>query len=184
MWRWFRMCKFQTQLENWYLEYSSKYYPGISARGYHWWNVNIGSGNGLVPSGITWTNFDWKLWCHMASLCHNKLRDIPLFAKVFNLLDPLNHSARNMQAIPTTYNQYVYLYGWWLVFFQWVIKNEWTVRIVTNRYRIVTCSGDIYWSIPRCSSGLGSVHSALMLVGNAYFDPGYAEFVSGKMHLV
>ena len=32
MWLWFQMCKFQTQLGDWYLEYSSKYY-----RGSHWW---------------------------------------------------------------------------------------------------------------------------------------------------
>ena len=51
MWLWFQMCKFQMQLEDGNLEYSSKHYPGMNARGPRWWLVNIGSGNGLVPSG-------------------------------------------------------------------------------------------------------------------------------------
>ena len=30
------------------------------------WKVNIGSGNGLVPSAITWANVDPDLCRHMA----------------------------------------------------------------------------------------------------------------------
>ena len=48
--------------------------------GLHWWSVNIGSGNGLVPSGnncqqqaITWANVDPDLCRHMVSLGHNEL---------------------------------------------------------------------------------------------------------------
>ena len=37
VWRWFQMCKFQTQLWDWYLDFSSKHYPGINAIGLHWW---------------------------------------------------------------------------------------------------------------------------------------------------
>ena len=33
----------------------------------------LGSGNGLVPSGITWTNIDQNLCRHMTSLGHNVL---------------------------------------------------------------------------------------------------------------
>ena len=29
MWLWFQMCKFQTQHEDWYFEYSSKNQPGV-----------------------------------------------------------------------------------------------------------------------------------------------------------
>ena len=47
----------------------------MNATGLHWWSVNIGSGNGLVPSGnkplpepmLT------QNCCHMASLGHNEL---------------------------------------------------------------------------------------------------------------
>ena len=35
---------------------------------YHQWAVNIGSGYGLVPSGITWTDVDPDLCCNMALL--------------------------------------------------------------------------------------------------------------------
>ena len=51
MWLRFQMCKFQMQLGDGNLEYSSTHYPGMNGRGPHWWLVNIGSGNGLVPSG-------------------------------------------------------------------------------------------------------------------------------------
>ena len=39
------------QLGYWYLEYASKHQPGMVARGFRWWWVNTGSGNGMVPSG-------------------------------------------------------------------------------------------------------------------------------------
>ena len=35
----------------------------------------IGSGNGLVPSAITWANVDPALYRHMASLGHNEFSD-------------------------------------------------------------------------------------------------------------
>ena len=47
----FQMCKFQTQPGDRYHEYPSKQCPTIKASESHWWLVNIGSGNGLVPSG-------------------------------------------------------------------------------------------------------------------------------------
>ena len=46
MWLWFQKYKFRTQFGDWYLEYSINYYPGINARGFRWWEVNIGPGNG------------------------------------------------------------------------------------------------------------------------------------------
>ena len=51
MWPWFQMCKFQTQLRDWYPEYSSKYYFVMNATGFHWWQVSIGTCNDLLPSG-------------------------------------------------------------------------------------------------------------------------------------
>ena len=45
------MCKSQTNLGQWYIESSSKHFPGINAKGPHWQEVNTGSGDDLVPSG-------------------------------------------------------------------------------------------------------------------------------------
>ena len=45
----------------------------MNATGPYWWEVNIGSGNCLVPSGITWTSVDQDLQRHMASLGPNEL---------------------------------------------------------------------------------------------------------------
>ena len=36
IWLWFQVCKFETQHEDWYLEYSKKLYPGMNARGTCW----------------------------------------------------------------------------------------------------------------------------------------------------
>ena len=44
--------------------------------GLYWWQVSIGSGNGLVPSDnkpLPPTNVDQVLWCHMASPGHSEL---------------------------------------------------------------------------------------------------------------
>ena len=43
--------------------------PNMNATGLDWWSVNIGSGNGSVPSG----NIDPDLCRHMVSLGHNEL---------------------------------------------------------------------------------------------------------------
>ena len=51
MWQWFQMWKFQTQLADWYLHNSRTHYLGMNARRPPWWEVNTGSGNGLVLSG-------------------------------------------------------------------------------------------------------------------------------------
>ena len=48
-------------------------YPRMYARGSHWW-VNIGSGNGLVPSGTKplpeplLTKISDTIWCHYATM--------------------------------------------------------------------------------------------------------------------
>ena len=42
----------------------------MNATGPYWWSVNIGSGNGLVPSG----SVDQDLQRHMASLGPNELK--------------------------------------------------------------------------------------------------------------
>ena len=46
----------------------------MNVTGSYWWWVNIGSGNGLVPSAITWANVDPDLCRHMAALGHNDLK--------------------------------------------------------------------------------------------------------------
>ena len=49
----------------------------MNVTGSYWWSVNIGSGNGLVPSGnkplLSWANGDPDLCRHMVSLGHNVL---------------------------------------------------------------------------------------------------------------
>ena len=49
----------------------------MSATGHHWW-VNIGSSDGLVPSGkmrqVNWGNADPDLRRHVASFDHNGLK--------------------------------------------------------------------------------------------------------------
>ena len=48
----------------------------VNATRPHWWLVNIGSGNGLVPSGtkpLPELMFDSDLYRHMASAGHNEL---------------------------------------------------------------------------------------------------------------
>ena len=38
---------------NWWLRHLLWNYPNMNVTGLHWWSVNIGSGNGLVPPGWT-----------------------------------------------------------------------------------------------------------------------------------
>ena len=45
----------------------------MSVTGPSWWKVNIGSGNGLLLSGITLTSVDQDLQRHMASIGPNEL---------------------------------------------------------------------------------------------------------------
>ena len=45
----------------------------MNATEYLWWQVKICSGNGLVPSAITWTNIDLYLCRHMVPLGNNEL---------------------------------------------------------------------------------------------------------------
>ena len=51
--------------------------PKINAMEHLWWQVNIGSGNGFVPSGskafIAWANVDLDLCGNIATLVHNEL---------------------------------------------------------------------------------------------------------------
>ena len=45
------MINFQTYIKDTYLEYFLWNCPLVNTTSPHWWLVNIGSGNGLVPSG-------------------------------------------------------------------------------------------------------------------------------------
>ena len=53
------MCNCHTFCGGWYLEHFLWNCPGLDAKWPHWWMVNIGSGNGLVPSG---NNSDLPQW--------------------------------------------------------------------------------------------------------------------------
>ena len=46
----------------------------MNVTGLYWWEVNIGSGNGLVQAN-TWANVDPDLCRHMVSPGHNELID-------------------------------------------------------------------------------------------------------------
>ena len=48
---WLQMYKFKTKLGRWHIDYSSKYYLVMTVRRFFLCQVNIGSGNGLMPSG-------------------------------------------------------------------------------------------------------------------------------------
>ena len=69
------MCNFATYSTDWYLEHFQWNCPHyVNTTGLHRWCVNIGSGNGLVPSGTTNIAQHWfgvTAWCHQAiSLTH------------------------------------------------------------------------------------------------------------------
>ena len=64
---------FETQMKVRYLEHFLWNCPHVNATRPHWWVVNIGAGNGLVPSGITWANVDSDLCCQMPSQGHKEL---------------------------------------------------------------------------------------------------------------
>ena len=64
-------------------------YPDMNVTELHWWSVNIGSGNGLVPSGnkLLPEQMLIQICRHMASLGHNELT-----GNGFNL-DAIRHQA-------------------------------------------------------------------------------------------
>ena len=47
----FQTCTFQTDFSDWWWRHLFWNCPNMNVTGLHWWSVNIGSGNGLVPSG-------------------------------------------------------------------------------------------------------------------------------------
>ena len=71
----FRYVIFQMDFSDWRLRHLLWNCPNIHVTGLHWWSVNVGSGNGLVPSGnkplpepmLT------QISRHMVSLGHNEL---------------------------------------------------------------------------------------------------------------
>ena len=70
---------FQANFSEWWLRYLLRNCPQMNATKPYWWSVNIGSGNGLVPSGnkplpepmltqiyvvnlvVTWSNETWLI---------------------------------------------------------------------------------------------------------------------------
>ena len=70
-WMKFSINNFQANFSDWWLEYL--FWNCIQMNGPYWWWVNVGSGNGLVPTGNKpLPNPD--LCHHMVSLGHNELR--------------------------------------------------------------------------------------------------------------
>ena len=51
IWMKFWICNFQMDFSDWWLRHLLWNCPNMIVTGLHWWSVNIGSGNGLVPSG-------------------------------------------------------------------------------------------------------------------------------------
>ena len=47
----YQVCNFQTDFIDWWWRHLLRNCPNMNVTGLHWWSVNIGSGNGLVPSG-------------------------------------------------------------------------------------------------------------------------------------
>ena len=45
------LCNFQTHFSDRWLRHLLSNCPNMNVAGVYWWSVNIGSGNGLVPSG-------------------------------------------------------------------------------------------------------------------------------------
>ena len=44
-------CNFQMDFSHWWFMHFLWNWPNMNVTGLHWWSLNIGSGNGLVPSG-------------------------------------------------------------------------------------------------------------------------------------
>ena len=82
IWMKFWTCNFQTDFNDWWLRHHLWNCTNMNVTGLHWPSFNIGSGNGLVPSGnkplpepmLAMTQISC---CHMASLGHNELSLIP-----------------------------------------------------------------------------------------------------------
>ena len=74
----FYICNIQTDFSDWRLRHFLWNCPNMNVTGLRWWPVNIGSGNGLLPSGnepLPETMLT-QICRHMASLGHNELREV------------------------------------------------------------------------------------------------------------
>ena len=104
---WFKMCTFKTKLGDWYHEYLSKHYPGMNAKWFCWWKINIVSGSGLVPSGnnlgrywprsqmpYAWCGVTWPQWVKFPRQCQWQLQ-----LECFEMFIYLNQNAFNMFVI-------------------------------------------------------------------------------------
>ena len=82
---------------DWWLRYFLWSCPNMNVTELRWWSVNIGSVNGLVPSGnITWANVKSDLCRHMVSLRHNELMiwaELPdIFVPVLNVCQSMSEN--------------------------------------------------------------------------------------------
>ena len=70
----FRKVILQDDLSDWWLRYRLWNCAQINITGPHWWKVNIGSGDGLVPSGIKpllelmLTQINVAVWRHLVTI--------------------------------------------------------------------------------------------------------------------
>ena len=70
IWMKFQISNIKANFTDWWLRYFWWNCPQLIVTGYHWWYVNIGSGNGLVPSGsrplpkLMLTQFYVTIWRH------------------------------------------------------------------------------------------------------------------------
>ena len=77
------ISNFQTYFTDWQISYMLWNFPQMDATGTYWWQVNIGSCNGLVP----WGNKPLpepmltQICCHMASQGHNVLMSLLMIGK-------------------------------------------------------------------------------------------------------
>ena len=112
----FKICNFQTDFSDCWLRNLLWNCPNMNVTGLNWWSVNIGSGNGLVPSG----NKPWpepmltQISCRcMVSLGQNELISItgPRTSTGW-LMTTLQWHHMSTMASQITGNSNVYLTHW------------------------------------------------------------------------
>ena len=136
----FHITKFQANFSAWWLRYLLCNSPYMNFTVFYWWQVNIGSSNGLVPSGnkplpeSMLTQLD--LSRHMASLGHNVLT-------WFNL----NFSSKMIHYSKGTY------YNINLQFKEYVNgKQHWNVSLYKHilNTHILSCLETLLWRVYTC----------------------------------
>ena len=85
----FYIYNLQTDFSHWRFRHLLWNCPNMNVTGLQWWSVDIGSGDGLVPSGNKPSPEPMltQICCHMASLGHNEL-----ISKLISRIDILSIS--------------------------------------------------------------------------------------------